>query len=107
MLGFVSRESVWENTITTKLVVLNTRAQPISRDIKGAPFLIGDHVVIVKIVDNTADETLLGRRGLVAFFEYSCGCGQTYPEDPMIGVGIDGVVHEFWKEELALTSEVP
>lgn len=41
----------------------------------------------------------------VIYFEYECGCGQTFPEDPMIGIkSSDGEIDEFWKEELELIS---
>lgn len=48
---------------------------------------------------------LEGREGVVVHLEYSCGCGQSYPGDPMIGVcmyipGRGYIVEEFWFEEL-------
>lgn len=76
---------------------------PLHRNIEGAPFNIGEPV---RILDNPSnDETFnfifAKRIGHVEFFEYECGCGQTYPEDPMIGVIFtDGKVGEFWAEEL-------
>lgn len=77
-------------------------ARPIRRNVRGAPFWIGDHVRVTQIVDFAASKTLVGKVGTVEYFEYSCGCGQTYPGDPMIGVRIANVTHEFWKEELSL-----
>lgn len=33
--------------------------------------------------------------------EYNCGCGQTFPGDPMIGVRFGTLpMSEFWSEEL-------
>ncbi len=71
-------------------------------NIEGAPFNIGDKVIVL---NNPADDTLnkkfIGKKGEVSFFEYDCGCGQTFPNDPMIGVKFDnGRSGEFWKEEL-------
>lgn len=70
-------------------------------DVEGAPFHIGDAVRVASLADDTADDELLGYTGLVLYFEYSCGCGQSFPHDPMIGVQFDGRTAEFWKEELA------
>lgn len=57
-------------------------------DIEKAPFKIGD---CVKVLDNpnnddTFNPIFVGMAGVVEFFEYDCGCGQSFPEDPMIGV---------------------
>jgi hypothetical protein len=69
-------------------------------DIPGAPFRIGDEVQVVRLSDETAYAKFLGRCGQVLYFDYSCGCGQRYPDDPMIGVQfLDGSA-EFWKEEI-------
>jgi hypothetical protein len=75
--------------------------QGIYKDVEGAPFRIGDTVKVVSLSDDTADEDLLGSHGSVLYFEYSCGCGQTFPRDPMIGVLFGERTAEFWKEELA------
>lgn len=77
-------------------------AKPIFENVKGAPFRIGDLVKVIQIVDSTGNKKLVGKSGTVEFFEYSCGCGQTYPADPMIAVRIAKAAHEFWKEELSL-----
>jgi len=75
-------------------------------DIKGAPYKIGD---IVRVLNNpnedeTFDKHLSGKFGLIEYFEYDCGCGQSFPEDLMIGVRFsNGKSEEFWKEELLLT----
>jgi len=77
----------------------------IYHDVPGAPFKIGEMVRVVSFSDDTADEDLLGCRGSVLYFEYSCGCGQTFPKDPMIGVLFGERTAEFWKEELVLASD--
>jgi hypothetical protein len=78
-------------------------SQPIHKDVKGAPFKIGESVRVLSLLDNTTSLFWLGRQGVVAYFEYNCGCGQSYPQDPMIGVRFeDGRVEEFWHEELEL-----
>jgi hypothetical protein len=77
----------------------------IYHDVDGAPFKIGETVKVVSFCDDTADEEFLGCRGTVIYFEYSCGCGQTFPKDPMIGVQFAGRTAEFWKEELARLSD--
>ena len=82
----------------------------ITTDVRGAPFRIGDKVKVVRATDETFDRRFMRRVGIVEHFEYSCGCGQTYPNDPMIGVKFrgarfrirKGAVEEFWQEELKL-----
>jgi len=70
-------------------------------NIKGAPFRIGQFVKVVKATDDTCKEGFIGAVGRVIWFEYDCGCGQTFPGDPMIGVRfMGGTVEEFWAEEL-------
>ena len=73
--------------------------------VAGAPFQPGRLVRVVHAVDvdvmDVSDH--IGKAGCVAFLEYACGCGQQYPDDPMIGVVlVDGTLEEFWREELAL-----
>lgn len=78
-------------------------AKPRYEDIEGAPFKIGDAVEVVTTLDDTLDEAWIGKRGVVEYFEYDCGCSQTFPTDPMIGVRFpDRALEEFWQEELAL-----
>jgi hypothetical protein len=77
----------------------------IYHDVAGAPFKIGDVVRVVSFSDDTADEDLLGCQGSVLYFEYTCGCGQSFPKDPMIGVLFAGRTAEFWREELALVRD--
>lgn len=75
--------------------------QPIYHNVKGAPFNIGDRVRVLGGTDETFNPGYKGRVGTVRYFEYSCGCGQTYPTDPMIGVSFrGGCTEELWKEEL-------
>src|SRR5258707_872230 len=63
-----------------------TEVKHIHVDIPGAPYRISTPVRVVQLVDETGDRRWLGRIGVVKYFDYSCGCGQTYPGDPMIGV---------------------
>ena len=74
-------------------------------DIEGAPFKIGSKVQVLNnpLNDETFDKKYSHKIGEIMFFEYDCGCGQTFPVDPMIGVKfLNGKVAEFWKEELLL-----
>ena len=50
--------------------------------------------------DETFDDQFLGLMGIVQYLEYECGSGQTFPNDPMIGVRFSSCVEEFWAEEL-------
>jgi hypothetical protein len=74
-------------------------------NIVGAPFKIGDAIQVLDNPnkDETFDSDFSGKQGVVYFFEYDCGCGQSFPEDPMIGVRFNNnAVGEFWKDELIL-----
>ena len=79
-------------------------ARPIRDQVPGAPYQPGDLVRVVAAID-TEDHDVshhIGRSGRVDYLEYDCGCGQSYAEDPMIGVELDGGDREeFWPEELA------
>ena len=72
-----------------KYITINIlKPKPRKYDIEGAPFKIGDKV---RVLDNpNNDETFnydfSGKHGVVEHFEYDCGCSQTLPEDPMIGI---------------------
>lgn len=77
----------------------------IYHDVDGAPFKIGETVKVVSFSDDMADEEFLGCQGTVLYFEYSCGCGQTFPNDPMIGIQFGERTAEFWKEELAQATD--
>jgi len=78
-------------------------AKPIFEAVEGSPFQPGERVKFVQDSDGSADNDgeLIGREGVVEYIEYSCGCGQSYPDDPMICVRFDNEKRqEFWKEEL-------
>ena len=79
--------------------------RPIYYNVDGAPVRIGQRVIIAGPGDETFDAQFIGLHGTVEYLEYDCGCGQTYPMDPMIGVLLDSGQHEeFWKEELSKPS---
>ena len=84
-------------------------AKPIRHPVDGAPYQPTQAVRVVMSVEDAgtpADVSdFIGRSGVVEYLEYSCGCGQRFPDDPMIGVRFpDGTGQEFWREELELTS---
>lgn len=77
-------------------------ARPIRERVEGAPYQPGDAVQVVRVIDATTTRDNIGRRGRVEYLEYSCGSGQSYPTDPMIGVDLGAAGREeFWREELA------
>jgi CarS bacterial SH3 domain len=79
---------------------------PRRHNVAGAPLRIGDRVRVVRGSDETFDRAYKGRAGVVEYFEYDCGCGQHYPDDPMIGIRFrDGSIEEFWAEELECSRE--
>lgn len=64
---------------------------------------IGSCVRVIKGIDETFDERFLQKIGIVENFDFTCGCGQSYPNDPMIGVRFpNGKYEEFWTEELTI-----
>ena len=69
--------------------------------INGAPVQVGD---VVKVIAATEADICdvseyIGRFGRVVSMD--CGCGQTYPDDPMVLVCFsNGDQQEFWKEEI-------
>lgn len=75
-------------------------AQPVFGNVEGAPFWIGAIVRVHCLADETADNYFLGRVGKVIYYEFSCGCGQSFPNSPMIGVRFRKRIFEFWPEEL-------
>jgi CarS bacterial SH3 domain len=75
----------WTDEMIGAFVRLNF-SKLVYHDIAGAPFRIGERVRVVLVCDETGNPRFLRRIGIVKFLEYSCGCGQTYPDDPMIGV---------------------
>ena len=80
-----------------------TSARPIRERVAGAPYQPGDAVRVVQAVDRSIHDVTLfvGHVGVVDYLEYSCGCGQAFPDDPMIGVTFEGgLSEEFWREEV-------
>ena len=93
------RTSVLESIIVNKIL----SPKYIKENIQDAPFKIGDIIKVKKQkrFDSTFEDKFEGWEGLVIFFEYNCGCGQSYPIDPMIGVRfLNGEIFEFWQEEI-------
>ena len=83
-------------------------AKPVYEHVPGAPFQVGMIVRVVDAIDRHVSDLspLIGRLGVVRYLEYSCGCGQTFPHDPMIGVEFsDRSQQEFWTEELSLAKK--
>ncbi|MFZ1982481.1 MAG: hypothetical protein WAU61_14355 [Smithella sp.] len=79
------------------------KANRCAYNIDGAPYKIGQKVKVLNNPnkDDTFDVKFINKKGEIIFFEYDCGCGQTFPTDPMIGVKFsNGSIDEFWKEEL-------
>ena len=65
--------------------------------------LLNKLVKIIAISDETGNKSYLGQYGKIKYFDYVCGCGQSYPNDPMIGIEFNnGKIEEFWKEELKI-----
>lgn len=86
-------------------------ANPIYKFTAGAPFQPGDRVRVVslQLEDQDSveeDSRYLEQVGVVKYLEYTCGCGQSFPDDPMIGVVFDNLPDwEFWRNELAFEGE--
>lgn len=77
-------------------------AGKIRQHVPGAPRRPGDRVLVAAVSDSTVDPGHIGKTGRVDYLNYDCGCGQKWPEEPMIGVVLDdGIEEEFWPEELA------
>ena len=71
------------------------------------PFRLGDDVRVLPSVDETFNRSFIGKIGQVIKFDFDCKCGQSYPDDPMIGVEFpSGRYEEFWREELELLRAV-
>lgn len=88
-------------------------ANPLYKDVEGAPVKIGQIVKILEQSDEEGYPELVGEIGVVHHLEYECGCGQEYPHSPMIGVKFDkGIVaegyevKEFWFEELEIQTTI-
>ena len=85
-------------------------ANPIRDHVDGAPYQPGQIVRVVDAVDTHVHDVsaCVGQYGTVAYLEYECGCGQTYPDGPMIGVVlVNGKQEEFWSEELRAVTAPP
>lgn len=80
-----------------------SRAVHIFERVDGAPFQPLDRVRVVRAIDADVHDVsrFVGFSGVVRYLEYSCGCGQSFPADPMVGVDVGGETEEFWPEELA------
>ena len=78
------------------------KSNPIYERVEGSPYQPKDFVRVV--LSEEPDEGIddcIGKKGVVVYLEYECGCGQSFPFDPMIGVQLeDGRTQEFWHEEL-------
>ena len=80
-------------------------ARPITTHVHGSPYQVGETVRVVRSLDSEASQCgvheHIGRVGTVRHLEYFCGCGQSYPDAPMIGITFtDGSWEEFWPEEM-------
>jgi len=78
---------------------------PLYKNVYGSSFNIGEKVQVLNNPnkDETFDEQFAFKSGIIIYFEYECGCGQNFPNDPMIGVKFkQGIVEEFWKEEIKI-----
>ena len=81
----------------------------IREHVPGAPRQPGDAVLVVAAIDPNVHDVSehVGKTGRVDYLNYDCGCGQRYPDEPMIGVVLaDGTEEEFWPEELATAPRV-
>ena len=68
---------------------------------------IGDKIKVLNNPNNdeTFNKLFISKSGLVIYYDYECGCGQNFPDDPMIGVRFEnGIVEEYWKEEIKTTT---
>ena len=85
----------------------NTPQGKIRKNIADAPYKIGDLVKVICAADETFDYKCLGSIGEIVHYDYSCYCGQSFPDDPMIGVEFNSrEIEEFWKEELITLKEL-
>lgn len=87
----------------------NVGARPRFDHIDGAPVQRGDTVRVIQAIDRHVHDVAahVGYVGVVEYLEYSCGCGQHFPDSPMIGVRLEEVLEEFWPEEVALLTPHP
>lgn len=85
--------------------VVEPHCRPVRERVEGSPHQVGERVLVLAICDEVGVSSGLGKyvgqRGTVEHLEYSCGCGQHFPDDPMVGVRFgDGELAEFWHDEL-------
>ena len=100
-MGHPAPDAIWQSACTVLEVQNDMTARPIYTDVDGAQFGIGERVGVGDSKDETFDRSFKGRVGSVKYFEYDCGCGQSFPRDPMIGVRFrNDDIEEFWAEEL-------
>jgi hypothetical protein len=73
------------------------------------PFSVGERVQIVSATDLDIHDVShhIGRVGRVEEVLEKAGCGDQYPEDPMIKVRFVKKTCVFWKEELSTYKVVP
>lgn len=81
------------------------KAKPVMVRVPGAPHQPGDRAVFIGMVDSQCDQIEVGEVGVVVYLEYSCGCGQVYPESPMLGISFGGRMVEVWPEEVSSETE--
>jgi hypothetical protein len=86
----------------------------IREHVPGSPYQPGDWVVIVQLIDVWSFDHLevedpealyVGRLGRIAYLNYDCGAGQSFPGDPMMGVVFPMLrgtprTDEFWMDEV-------
>ena len=78
--------------------------RPVRWFVAGSPFQPGDRVTVTRATDRDVYDVTryVGCSGVVDYLEYECGCGQHFPEEPMVGVKFeDGTVEAFWPGELS------
>jgi hypothetical protein len=78
-------------------------AKPIYHHVDGAPVQPRQIVRVIAAIDSEIADVAghIGRLGLVEYLEYECGCGQSFPANPMVGLRFtSGAREEFWPEEI-------
>ena len=63
-------------------------------------YAVGDHVMVVDAADETADQRMIGRCGIVTALDTS-DCGSS-AHDPLYRVRFSRKIASFWGEELSL-----
>lgn len=73
----------------------------ITHNIKEIKFKINQNIKVINLIDKTGNRYYLNKIGLIKYFNFDCGCEQTFPHNPMIGIKFfNGKIEEFWKEEI-------